>query len=122
AMLVFAGGIANPIISIALFYLLPEHLMYIGPASAFTGIMLLVHGWLLPVRCAPLIEASIMDMFRPLLRPMIVTLLTLPLLLAARGYIADWSLLILAGVTVVYGVVYAVLTLLIVISAQERKR
>lgn len=114
------GGVLNPILSIALIWLLPERLGMVAPALAYSAIIFIVHFLVLPWIGARRLGLSYGAMFAPIVRPMLLAIVCSPILLAAEMHLERWTLPVLAAVVLTYGCVYAGLSWLVVISAEER--
>jgi hypothetical protein len=122
APLILAGGLANPIVAVALIMLLPEPVRYTGVAWSYAAVLVVVHLWLLHRLTARLIGMAPARVLAPLLRPFLVTVVTSPILFVAVRLVDDWDLLRLAIVAAVFGVVYFGLTILVVFEREEQRR
>ena len=119
---ILAGGLANPCAAAVLLYVLPHEWRFIGPAAAFAILMMGVHFLWLPKIGAPLLGLRTWDMFSPLVRPAVATIIVAPALILAVRWIEDWDLVKLLVVIAGYAMTYMVLTWLIVLNCGERSR
>ncbi len=115
------GGLLNPVLSIVLIKALPSEYGMIGPALAFSIIILFIHFLLLPVIGSRCLGVPIGAMFMPILRPAIVTAMCSPILVVAHLAIERWTLVHLVLVVGMFVAVYAPLAWLIVVGRDERK-
>lgn len=115
------GGLLNPVLSIVLIKILPSEHGMIGPALAFSVIILVIHFLLLPAIGARCLGVPLIGMFRPILRPAIVTAMCSPILFVAHHSIERWTLVHLVLVIGTFVAAYAALAWLIVVGRDERK-
>jgi O-antigen/teichoic acid export membrane protein len=122
APLVLLGGITSPIVGAILLFVLPTGIRFDAPALGFATVYTIVHFLLLPAIGARCLETRYADLFTPITRPAIVTALCAPVLIVPFGFIEAVSLPNIVAVAAVFGVLYAALSWIIVLSAEERKR
>lgn len=126
APLVLAGGIANPVFSIALLLVAPERVaLYVVP-TVFCVVYTAVHFFMLPRVAASCLSIRYGEIFSPLLRPAIATALSTPVLLLAGRLFArtgwHWNPYTTGAAVMAFGVVFGLLSALIVLTPQERDR
>ena len=122
APIVILGGILNPITALILIALIPEPQNFYGPALAFSGILSLVNMIALPVVASRVLDISAWRVALPLWRPALATCMAAPTL---TGYwFINWPSDIIALPVVIgsFGSVFAVLTWVFVLRAEERAR
>lgn len=125
---ILLAGVLNPIVAVALIWLLPSDAVrpvfdkVSGPAMAYAATTLLAYFGFVPFVAARCIGQSPSRFFRPLLRPVIATALATPVLVAAANLPWEWSLAKLAVVCAAFGGAYGLLALFIAINADERAR
>jgi O-antigen/teichoic acid export membrane protein len=124
APLVLAGGLANPVLALLLFWILPEPTRYTGAAWGFTAVFLVVHLGLLPAVGAVALGIPWRAMMAPLVRPLVLTAIPAPALIAPL-VVGDaepigWMGLLLSCAT--YSLLYGGLGILFGLSPQERRR
>ncbi|MGI9014179.1 MAG: lipopolysaccharide biosynthesis protein [Phycisphaerales bacterium] len=119
---ILIGGVANPITAIVLIWLLPkEPPAWNAVAWAFSGIMVVVHGIVVPFIAAGQLEMRFVNLFRPLVRPLLVTILCMPIPLMAEWWIIDnWNVFNLFAVFAVFGMSYAIATWYLTLYGDER--
>lgn len=122
APLILVGGLLNPILAISLIAVLPDRHDILGPAFAFATILMLLHLLGLPIIGARCLNVRYRDLLMPILRPTLVTAASSPILIAASSVLDQWTLLHLFVVMLVFGVVYLSLTIIFVLSPDERSR
>lgn len=122
APLIIIGGVLNPIIATVLLFTLPEHMRLIGPALAYSLIMLIIHFILLPITIAKVVEIKLTKVFSPLVPPLIATALASPVLFVATQRVQAWTLPILLAVILAYSLVFAALSFYLVLTPDERRR
>lgn len=119
---VIIGGVLDPLLAVVLLAVLPAHLRYTAVAWAFAAVMLVVHGVVIPWIGARTLRIGVLEMVSPLLRPLLMAAAGSPILLLAQRYITTWTFFDLLIVITLYGAACAVLTVVFVMNAGERKR
>lgn len=115
-------SILNPVIAVFLSMNLPETTAYLGPPIAFTVVTLLLSGIVVPIIGARCLELRTRDLFIPLLRPTLVSIVASPLLVIAAYGIQSWNLLNLAGTCALYALAVTLLSIRFVLDRAERAR
>jgi len=121
APIILAGGVVNPVLVIGLIFVLPSGTAELAVVGAvYTAIMAVMHGVIAPHRGARVLDIAVSDLYRPLVRPFVCTLLAAPVLMLPllRG---SWSLPYLLAVVAAYGAVYSVLVLVFVAEPADRR-
>lgn len=116
---VLAGGLANPILCFLLIWLLRGESEWMAPAWAFTISVGVVHGLIIPWIGARLVSLRARDLLLPLIRPLIASLLAIPVLWAVISLIESWTLLTLGVAVAAYGVAYLGLSSWITLTASD---
>ncbi len=122
APMLIGAGVVSPILGALLMVTLPDPFDFGGPAAAMSGVVLVAHFLVLPaigVRCTGM---RLRDLFSPLIRPALTTIICSPLLLAPAMKIQTWNLLVLIGTCAAFGAAYSVLGWFLVLTTQERGR
>ncbi len=128
APLLLGAGLLNPLVVIALVYLLPPRDAgwfvsdFDSPALSYAIVISVAYMGALPIIAARCLKTRWVNMLRPLLRPALATALASPVYLLALGFIGQWTLAHLFGVMGAYGAVYALLSWWIVLARDERAR
>ena len=125
APLVLVGGVLNPVLAIVLLYVMPESLRFESPAIAFAAVFTVVHMLVLPVVGARCLKVSFGDMLGPIARPALAAVVPGAALVYVSMWMQNgqrWSLVMLGVISLVYGVLYGVSALLIVLTPEERAR
>lgn len=122
APLLIFNGILNPMLAIASIYVLPESIRIAGPCLAFSGTFLLFYFFGVSVIGARLLNIRLRDMHRPLITPLIASLIAGPTLFVPRLIWTDWGPTGLASAIIMYGSTYSVLCYWTVIKTSERQR
>jgi len=116
------SAIANPVIAVALWFTLPKPIAYLAPAIAYALTLLASNMVAVPLLAAQPFHIKPRQLFIPMTRPAIVTLLALPILVIAELEITTWNLRTLAVVGAGYGLAVLVLSWWIVLKTNERRR
>lgn len=116
------GGLANPIVSVALIWALPEEQEVLGPAIAYSAIFVVVHFLWLPAIASKCLGVPYWSLFAPIVRPAILAAVCSPILIGAERLIDRWTLAHLVGVVGVYSVAYVGLSWVFVLTASDRAR
>ncbi len=122
APVVIVGGIASPLLAVLLLVVLPEAVRYTAVAWAFSAIMFVVHGCLVPWIAGRTLGIDGWQLIGALVRPLAVSIAAAPILLVASWRVQSWTLWHLGAAVTVFGVVYAVLVFLFVADTRERER
>lgn len=122
APLLIINGIANPLLALLLLWLLPDSVRIGGPALAFTTTFLLLYLIGVSMVGARLLKMPISAMYRPMLGPLVATLLCSPVLIAPIYFLDRWTVLPLFAVLAGYGLIYAAVSWRLALSAAERQR
>ena len=136
---VFAGGLAAPVASIILMFVLPESVSMYAPPAMFAFVLFTVHFLGLPFIVGKCLQVNPYNLFTGVLLPFFATLIAAAAgmgVLAAAGHVGDLGLIgsidrerasgmsavaVISSI-IVFGLVYAALSYAIVLSADERKR
>jgi hypothetical protein len=123
APLVLLGGVVNPLLALGLVWLLPEGSMVqmLGPSIATSGVLLIVHGLILPAITARCAGMSYGDVLLPLLRPALATLAGAIVLVVAAVLIETWTVPWLLAICAGFGAAYTVAVLAFVATPQDRQ-
>ncbi len=128
APLLMVAGALNPVVVVALAYLLPSRGAgwlvsdFDAPALSYALVITIAYMAVLPIIAARCLKTRWVNMIRPLLRPALATALAAPVYLLALRFVGQWTLAHLFGVMAAYGVVYASLSWFIVLARDERAR
>lgn len=122
APVVLAGGVANPLLALVLLAVLPDPVRYTAVAWAFSAIMVIVHGGVLPWVAARLLAMRPSQLIVPLWRPLVAAGACAPILLVAVRQVQHWTLWHLAATLGLFGAVYALAVFLFVADRHERAR
>ena len=112
APIILGGGIANPILAIVLYYLLPESNKFIFAVSSYTTVYIFFNLGLLPKLMGKLLGGSTFSMFSPAIGPLIATIVSASGLFLIAKQITNWNLLLFGLVCFGYGLLYVVLVIL----------
>ncbi len=125
APLVLVGGVLNPVLAIVLLYVMPDSLRFNAPAIAFAVVFTVVHMLFLPMVGARCLKVSFGDMLGPIARPALAAVVPGAALVVVAMWVQrgpGWSLELVGAVSLVYGVLYGISALLIVLTPEERAR
>lgn len=127
APLVILGGVCNPPLAILLIWLLPDHpgaygIEFFGTAISFSFIFTLFHFVFLPRIASRTLGIPYANMYKPMRRPLLASLLCAPIPIAASFIITTWTLPVVLLVGALFGTAYAICTLTIVLNRVERQR
>ncbi len=100
----------------------PSAVRFQTPAGAYALLAIVVNLILLPALGARILGTGVGVYLRPIIRPLLATLLASPVLIVAEILLEGrWTLPRLALVALVFGLAYAIATWLIVLSREERR-
>ncbi|MDG2054761.1 MAG: hypothetical protein P8J86_08640 [Phycisphaerales bacterium] len=118
APIIFAGGIANPLITFALIYSLPEGSRYQGAAWGFAFSLVIAHFLLLPAAGASKLGMTWAQMLGALWRPFWIAAIASVVYLIALTSTLWWVVLIVCSC---YCLLYAILCFFLGLEPSERK-
>lgn len=119
---VILGGIASPLLAVVLLTVLPDPVRYTAVAWAFSVIILVVHGVVVPWIAAGALGVGVVQLVGALWRPLVASAAATPILLAASWRIQTWTLVNLAAAVGAFGAAYAILVFVFVADRRERER
>ncbi|MFG0327259.1 MAG: hypothetical protein ACF8SC_08365 [Phycisphaerales bacterium JB037] len=122
APLVIIASIAIPLLTWLAAETLPPPLDFNSPALAYAFVSIVAYVFLLPLWGARILGLRARNFVTPMLRPALVTLASAPALIVAKELGVLDSLLGLFVAAAVFGLVYFGLSLVFVISPDERAR
>ena len=122
APIVLAGGLIGPILSILLYWILPDEYKVLAIAISFSFLLFIFNGVLGPLRCCRQLNVPFFIILIPLLRPAIVALISGMGLVAAKRSLITWNLGWLLVTLLVFVGCYSLLTFLWVIDKTDRDR
>ena len=122
APIVLVGAILNPIIAIALIFVLPDKTAYTGAAWAYLFVFVFFNAGFAARAGAQSLGAGYMQLLRPLFRPLLLSLMTTPILLLAIWSIQQWRLWSLLGVVLVFGTAHLAFGYRFMLDRAERHR
>ena len=122
APVVIIGGIASPLLAVLLLVVLPETVRYTAVAWAFSAVMVVVHGCLVPWIAGRTLGIGGWRLVGALVRPLTVSIAAAPILLLAAWRVQNWTLWHLGATLALFGVVYGLLVVLFVADRHERER
>lgn len=114
------GGLLNPLLAVALIFLLPEPYNLTGPAWSYTGIFFFLNGIVVPRIVTREYQMPLHAIFTPAWRPLLATALAAIPLIVADFYITHYTLtaFLIAGAG--FGALYTVLAWCIILTSDER--
>ena len=121
APIILGGVIANPVLAIILYYVLPEHVRFVFAVLAYSLVFIFFNLYLLPRLMGRLFETSYSAILSPVLKPLVMTLISAILLEYMASQVDTWGLYNFLGVCVMYGTLYGILVLLFVITPDEKQ-
>ena len=119
---VLAGGVFNPILSIAIIYLLPKSTSFTGAAIAYSAVFLIVHMMIMPKVTSNSVNISFWNIISPIFKPLLIAIAVSPALFIGY-YFTDATILNWLGVVVgvgSYGLLYGIASWFFMLSKQER--
>lgn len=131
APIVLLGGMVSPIVSAGLTWYawssykngtMPLLVAINAPAVGYAIVFTIVHFFIVPPIGARCLGLRKRDIYRPLVRPALVTAVCSPLLLYPAANIETWRLWHLGAVIVGFSAVYWILTWAFVLTRDERDR
>ena len=121
AFLILGGAIANPIVAIILYFILPEPIRFTFAVWAYTIVFVMAYLGLLPRLMGRLLHVNTYEILAPIIKPLIVTLVSMLTLWCALSIFSASSVPVLFGMGVGYGILYTVLTSIFVLRQDERR-
>ncbi len=122
AWMIIAGAVMSPLVFGLLLVMLPVALRYTAVTWAYSAVLVIVHGLLVPLAGARALRIRYSEFFVPLVRPLIVAIVCSPILLLALDKQGQSELLWLIAAVALYGVTYLGMCLAFVMNRQERRR
>lgn len=122
APIVLVGAILNPIIAIALIFTIPDKTAYTGAAWSYLFVFVFFNAGIAAKAGARSLGVSYMKLLGPLVRPLLLSLMTAPILLLAIWSIQQWRVWSLLGVVLIYGTVYVAFGYGFMLDRAERCR
>ncbi len=122
APLVLAGGLLNPVLTIGLYFLLPDAWRYTSVGIAIAAIYLVIHFFWIPAKAGGGVGLHARDIIAPACPALLAALLSAPtLLLAAAVSSGEHIGWLGVGVAVgCYAAAYAVLSWILMLNSSER--
>ena len=121
AFLILGGSIANPIVAIILYFILPESIRFTFAVWAYTIVFVMAYLGLLPRLMGRLLHVNTYEILAPIIKPLIVTLVSMLILWYALSFFGASSMPMLFGMAFGYGILYTVLTSIFVLRQDERR-
>jgi len=131
APIVLVGGLVSPIVSAIITWFawnaqqaghMPDVIAINAPAFGYALVFTVVHFFIVPPIGARLIGLRQRDVYLPLVRPALVTLVCSPILIIAMRTITTWTLVHLVTVIGGFSAIYWLLTWAFVLTRDERDR
>jgi len=119
---VLAGGIFNPILSIAIIYMLPKNTSFTGAAIAYSAVFLIVHMMIMPKVTSNSVNLSFWNIVSPIFKPLLIAIAVSPALFIGY-YFTDVTVLNWLGVVVgvgSYGLLYGIASWFFMLTKNER--
>jgi len=123
APMVLIAGVVNAIIAALLVFVvpLPSEWRIFAPAATYAVVYTATHFFMLPYLNGKYIGISGNDMVGPTIRPLLVSLMGVPLFIIANKVLAPWSLTDLAAAMLAYGVLYLPALWFIALTGAQRQ-
>ena len=122
AWMIIGGAVMYPLVFGLLLVILPTASRYTAVTWAYSAVLVIVHGLLVPLAGARALRIRYADFFVPLVRPLIVAVVCSPMLLLAHGKQGQSELLWLIAALTLYGVTYLGLCIAFVMNQPERRQ
>lgn len=119
---IIGGAVMYPLVVGLLLVILPTASRYTAVTWAYSAVLVIVHGLLVPLAGARALRIRYAEFFVPLVRPLIVAVVCSPILLLAHGKRGQLELLWLMAAVALYGVTYLGLCVAFVMNQPERRR
>ncbi len=117
---VVAGAVLNPVLAIGATAMLPPPFHVTGPAWSFSVVLVFLHGLLLPWKTARLLQLRPSQIFEPLLRPAIATVVAAAPFVFLYRIIPSGSPWWWFGAAMCFCVFFAMVAWIVVLSGSER--
>ncbi len=121
APIILGAVIANPILAIALYFILPESTRFTFAVTSYTTVYIIFNIGFLPKLMGKLLDTSIAGILSPTVKPLIATFISVGALVYMTTWIDKWNGINFIGVSIAYGIIYAVLLLCFVLNSDERR-
>lgn len=123
APLILLGGFVNPIVSIVLLYLLPEHWRYTAACWGYSVALVMIHGIGLPIVASRILAMPFTRILASIGRTFWIAIACAPVLVGATHLAGQhWSLPEVVAAVGLYGTLYAGLCTFLVLDRGERHR
>lgn len=122
AKLIITGGFIFPLLFFLIKYILPMDLEYTAVCWAYSAVLLIIHGGLVPVFSAKAVDLRYHQFYTPLIRPLIFAALCSPILFLARQRQGSFELVWIIACVGTYALIYTGLCIAFVMDKAERKR
>jgi hypothetical protein len=120
APILLVAGIANPIISVILFLIFPDSIKFLCVACSYSFLFISSTMVGVPSRIMPKLNLQLLDLYHPLVRPFVLSVICSPILVIGRYYVQDWQLSKLILVATSYCGVYGILSWQYTLESSER--
>ena len=122
AWMIIAGAVMYPLVFGVLLVILPTASRYTAVTWAYSAVLVIVHGLLVPLAGARALRIRDADFFVPLVRPLIIAVVCSPILLLAHGKQGQSELLWLIAALALDGVTNLGLCIAFWMNPVERLR
>ena len=119
---VLAGGVLNPLLAVVLLVVLPESVRYTAVCWAFSAVLVVIHGALVPLIGARALQTGYGHFFTPLVRPLVIALACSPILVLTSRHLQEWTWLRLVATIGAYSAMYTVGCIMFAMDRPERLR
>ncbi|MCH8824498.1 MAG: oligosaccharide flippase family protein [Planctomycetes bacterium] len=122
AKIIIAGGFIFPLLFFLFKYILPTDQKITAVCWAFSAVLLIIHGGLVPLFSAKAVGLRYHQFYTPLILPLIFAALCSPILFIARGRQESYEIVWIIACVGTYALIYTGLCIAFVMDRAERDR
>ena len=122
AKIIIAGGFIFPFLFYLFKYILPTDQEITAVCWAFSAVLLIIHGGLVPLFSAKAVGLRYHQFYTPLILPLIFAAICSPILFIAQGRQGSYEIVWIIACVGIYALIYTGLCIAFVMDRAERKR
>ena len=120
APIILGGVIANPILAVMLYFILPEPYQFIFAVTSYSIVYVIFNIGILPRLMGKVLDMPVSSILLPIVKPLFVTLISMGALVYMCTFIEVWNGWNFLSICAIYGGLYVLLLVPIVLNGKER--